>query len=451
MTNEDFRWQAFFQRSLEPVFLLNRGRRLLFANEAWEQCTGSSIAACRGLVCRRARNAGAGSTAELAAALAPPPEVLQGITSRVRRLVPAREGSLWSDIEFFPLRAEEGILGVLGRITAVKGDEHPSLVPLAEELVSLRESRVGRYRLDQLAGQMPALRRVGDQVRLASQTRTPLLLVGESGTGKQWVARTIHYQGAAREAAFVPVECCGLPTSTLIGLLFGPSGLLRGAGAETGRRRVAVGTLYLKEPARLPRELQDRLVEALAEPEPAWPRVMAGSCVRLADEVRAGRLLDDLYYSLSTVVVELPPLRDRRAADLPWLVERMLERINAAEERRVTGLSPEAWEVFYAYRWPGNLRELYQVLSVARMRAGSSHIAVGDLPASLRMAVNLEQTPGAVSPQALPLDQLLEEAERRLIRLALRRAGGNKSRAAELLSIVYPRLFRRIEALGVEE
>jgi transcriptional regulator with PAS, ATPase and Fis domain len=451
MTDDDFRWQAFFQRSAEPLFLLNRGRRLLFANRAWEQCTGSSIASCRGLVCKRARNSGADSAAGLAAALAPPPEVLQGITSRVRRLVPAREGSIWSDIEFFPLRAEEGLLGVLGRITAVKGDERPSLVPLAEELVSLRESRVDRYRLDQLAGQMPALRRVGDQVRLASQTRTPLLVVGESGTGKQWLARTIHYQSAAREAAFVPVECAGLPTSTLNSLLFGPSGLLRGGGSETGRRGVAVGTLYLKEPSRLPRELQDRMVEALADPEPAWPRIMAGSGVRLAEEVRAGRLIDDLYFTLSTVVVELPPLRDRMAADLPWLVECLLERANAGEERRLTGLSPEAWEVFYAYRWPGNLRELYQVLSVARTRAGSTQIEVGDLPAYMRLAVNLEQTQGPVLPRALPLDQLLEETERRLIRLALQRAGGNKSRAAELLSIVYPRLFRRIEALGVDE
>jgi DNA-binding NtrC family response regulator len=366
-------------------------------------------------------------------------------------MVPAREGSIWSDIEFFPLRADEGILGVLGRITAVKGDERPSLLPLAEELVSLRESRVGRYRLDQLADQMPALRRVGDQVRLASPTRTPLLLVGESGTGKQWVARTIHYQSAAREAAFVPVECAGLPTSTLTSLLFGPSGLLRGGGSETGWRGVAVGTLYLKEPSRLPREIQEHLVDALADPEPTWPRIMAGSWVPLAEEVRAGRLIDDLYFRLSTMVVELPPLRDRRAADLPWLVERLLERANAGEERRVTGLGPEAWEVFYAYRWPGNLRELYQVLLAARTRAGNTQIEVGDLPAYLRLAVNLEQSPGPTPQGPLPLDQLLEETERRLIRLALHRAGGNKSRAAELLSIVYPRLFRRIEALGVDE
>jgi DNA-binding NtrC family response regulator len=320
---------------------------------------------------------------------------------------------------------------------------------LPEDLVSLRASRVGRYRLDQLESQLPALRRVLDQVRLASQTRVAVLLAGEPGVGKQWVARTIHYQSAARETAFVPVDCAHLPSLVLAGVLFGPSGLVRSRGT-TDPAGGSVGTLYLKEPARLPRELQDRLAEALADPDPARPRIMAGSCVPLAEEVRAGRLLDDLYYALSPVILELPPLRERMAADLAGLVDRFLDRLNGAGDPRIAGLTPEAWEVFYAYRWPGNLRELYDVLRGARARAAGDQIDVGDLPAYLRLVVNLDQTPGAVPQRPLPLDQLLEEAERRLIQLALQKGKGNKMRAAELLAIEYPRLFRRIKALGIE-
>jgi transcriptional regulator with AAA-type ATPase domain len=449
---------SFLQRSSEPLFVLNGRRLFLFANAAWEQWTGSSSADCRGLAFKRCPSAEADSREALGHALRPSAEVLEGKPARLRRVVPARTGvSRWCDIDFFPIRDHRGLLRILARIIPLTPGAGPEGGPLPEELVTLREGRAGQYRLDQLQSQMPAFRRVVEQVRLASQTRTPLLLVGEPGTGKQWVARTIHYQSAARETAFVPLDCARLPSRTLAGLLFGPNGLIVGAGAATGGRGGAVGTLYLKEPARLPREVQDRLGGVLADaesprsPSPARPRILAGSCGNLAEEVRAGRLLDDLYYALSTVVVELPPLRDRLAADLAWLVERLLERAHAVGEPPVTGLTPEAWELFYAYRWPGNLRELYQVLAGARARARGGQIDVGDLPAYLRLAVNLEQTPGPVAPRPLPLDQLLEEAERRLIRLALLKARGNKSRAAELLSLVYPRLFRRIEALGVED
>jgi transcriptional regulator with AAA-type ATPase domain len=450
MSNDHVRWQSLLQRAAEPLFLLNRRRRLLGVNRAWEEWAGSPAADFRGLAFKRSRNAEADSREALASALRPVPEALEGTPARARRLVPGRGGaSRWCDIDFFPLQDHKGRLRLLGKITPLPAGAELPLAPLPEELVTLRESRVGRYRLDQLESRMPAFRRVVDQVRLASQTRAPLVLVGEAGTGKQWVARTIHYQSAARDTAFVAVECGHLPALTLAGLLFGPTGLAAAGADPLGRGRT--GTLYLKEPSRLPRELQDRLAEVLADADPSRPRVMAGSRVPPAEEVRAGRLLDDLYYALSTVVLELPPLRERAAADLAWLVERLLERAQSGGERRVSGLTPEAWEAFYAYRWPGNLRELYQVLRGACARAAGEQLDVGDLPAYLRLLVHLDQTAGPEVPQPLPLDRLLAEAERRLIRLALRRARGNKSRAAELLDIVYPRFFRRAKALGMDE
>jgi DNA-binding NtrC family response regulator len=169
----------------------------------------------------------------------------------------------------------------------------------------------------------------------------------------------------------------------------------------------------------------------------------------------------DLHAALGTVLIALPPLRARRG-ELPVLVERLLERARAGDDaagespgstRRhatVLGLTPAAREVIERYPWPGNLRELYTVLTGARLRAHGERIDAADLPAYVRLAVRLEEIPGPAPERPLPLDHLLEQAERRLIALALRLARGNRSRAAELLSIWRPRLQRRMEALGLD-
>jgi DNA-binding NtrC family response regulator len=259
--------------------------------------------------------------------------------------------------------------------------------------------------------------------------------VGEAGTGKETLARVSHYRSPARERAFAALDCARLPAAVIARLLFGAPG---------------VGAVYLREPACLPRELQLRLCEWLTLESGAGtgPRIFAGSRTALAEEVRSGRLLEELACALGTLVLEVPPLRQRRD-DLPRLVERLLERAGQRDEQPAgaVGLTPAAWEVLRAYSWPGNLRELYAVLGTARARVSGSppRIDAADLPAALRR----EQTPGGSPERPLPLLALLEQVERRLIELALRRARGNKTRAAELLSIWRPRLLRRLEALGI--
>jgi DNA-binding NtrC family response regulator len=277
-----------------------------------------------------------------------------------------------------------------------------------------------------------------------------VLLVGEPGTGKQTLARALHYQGPRREAAFAALDCARLPPAAVAAVLFEGGGTV-----AIPSRRGVLGAVYLKEPSRLPRDLQLRLCEwltAAGERRGVSPpvRVLAGCAAPPAEEVRAGRLLEELACALGTLVIEVPPLRERRE-DLPGLVERLLHRAGSGSEVRVSGLTPEAWEVVRAYPWPGNLRELYAALRTARGRAYGERIAAADLPAPIRQAVLLEQTPGRPAERKLPLDQLLEQAERRLIELALRRARGHKTRAAEILSIWRQRLTRRMEALGIAD
>jgi DNA-binding NtrC family response regulator len=437
----DFRWRALFQKTSDPLFLLDRRRRLVFVNTAWEALTGRSLEDLGPLVCRRPRPAAPsdGPDEVLAHALTPPPEVIAGQAGRVRRLLPAQgeQPRRWWDVEFFPLQ-QGGVQGgqfILGRVAPLAAEQMPQAA-LPEKVVALRERVASRHRAETWASALPAVRRLLEQVRLASQVAVPVLLVGEAGTGKATLARTIHYLGPGREGSFAALDCTRLPPRAVAAVLFGVSG----AGTLT--------TVYLKEPAHLPRDVQLRLCAQLQSAQEV--RILAGSARPPAEDVRAGRLLEELHCALATLVLEVPPLRER-TADLPALVDALLERANSDGGEPATGLTAEAWELVRGSAWPGNLRELYAVLAAARRHAGGGLIGAADLPAYLRLSRRLEETPGPTPERALPLDVLLEQAERRLIELALRRTKGHKGRAAEVLSIWRQRLVRRMEALGIED
>lgn len=421
--------------------MLNRQRRVLFVNRAFEQAAGCTAAEIVGLVCSRRQSADSEASVAASHALYPPREVLEGKSVRVRRGIAVwGVGRRWWDVEFFPLSGEAGLLGILGKITPLAVHETISGAPLPERLVALRQQRCQSYHLDLLGGESAALGRVAEQVRLAVGCRAPILIRGEAGSGKEWLARTIHYQGPYREQFFAAVNCRVLPADILGQTLVGDHGLLQ---------MPRLGTLYLKEPAFLPRELQDRLHEFIAESPAVGPRILAGCRTDPAADIQAGRLLEAFFAVLAPVVIELPSLRQRRE-DLPWLVGRFLDRLALAGDPQVE-LTSAAWDLVRSYSWPGNMRQLAAVLALARQQAKDNRIDVAQFPAHVRQEAQLEAIAGADEPQVLSLDRILEEAERRLIVRALRQSRGNKSKAAELLSIWRPRLLRRIEALDIPD
>jgi transcriptional regulator with PAS, ATPase and Fis domain len=434
-----FRWQAYFQKSSEALFFLNRRRRLLFANRAWEQVTGIALREVRGLVCKR-RNLDAGAEAAEAVAnvLAPLPEVLEGKPAQARRALPDQKNQArrWFDIAFFPFSAEAGLLGILGKMTPVPRQGAGQDPPFPEKIVALRERRLQEYSLDQVPGDLPAMRRLVEQARLASQTHLPAVLVGERGTGKQWLARCIHQHSGRREQTFAAIDCSRLPSWALLEVI-------RGNWEQTRR---PLGTLYLQEPACLPREMQEHLCRLLVswkeDPEQRVS-VLAGCTTDPEADVRSGRFFAQCWCLLSPLVLHVPPLRER-LDDLPWLIDKFLERARAASGKEVHPLTPEVVQALRSYSWPGNLAELYEVLRAACMRAKGQHLAVEDLPFYVRALP-------VSAPRPLPLDTLLQDVERRLILLALRQARSNKSKAAELLGIWRPRLLRRMQALGIPE
>lgn len=438
---DEFRWQALFQRCVEPLFILNRQRRILFVNSAWEKLTGWTLAQVRRGVCRRRRGADPGSLEALLAVLAPPPEALEGRLVVVGETPPLVGQTESWEITFVPLRGEKGLLGLLGQIRLVPEARLPSGSPGWDlhPPQFLRERVIRRFQPNFLDFATPAGRRLAEQIRLAQQTTTPVLLVGERGTGKHWTARMIHHNGLAAGRPFVALDCRRLPGKVLEQALFGPAPLTAPGAA---------GSIYLQEPQYLPREVQGKLVGWLAacEAEVAGspvPRLLAGCSTDPQEEIRAGHLLPDLYCGLAILTITLPPLRERQGELVP-LVDRLLVRAAASLGRSCRGLTQEAWQIVRTASWPGNLRELYAALQSACARTEGELIRAEALPYYLR-------TSGTPPARQLDLKQILATVEKRLIVLALERSDHNKSRAAEMLSVWRGYLIRRIENLGLED
>ena len=225
--------------------------------------------------------------------------------------------------------------------------------------------------------------------------------------------------------------------------------LLEAAGAAVARPGVRgePGTLLLHRVDELPAEVQVQLADLLLRRPSAW-RLVATAAEPLRELSRRGKFRGDLAALLSTITIELPPLGERRD-DLPLLAQLFLEDCNAAGPRQIGGFSAAALERLDAYAWPGNLDELAEVVAEAHGRAKGPEIGVGDLPERLHVAAQAAAHPRRTE-ETIVLDEYLGRVERELIRRALGRAKGNKAKAARLLGVTRPRLYRRMVQLGLE-
>lgn len=421
-----FGWRAFFQQTRTPVFVLGKGRRLRFANAAWEHLAGVKLADALGLVCSARRH-----SPPLAAALAPTPDAIAGRPDKARRPAPPlRTGPPWWDVTFIPLAGDDGPFGIIGFIEVV-GEAVPAAArKVPASVMALRDRHAARFTFDLLSGESVVGQRFAAQARLAAHTTAPVWLVGEPGSGKETAARVIHHAGPRRERMFVAIDCGGLQPYLIESLLWGHGGL-----ADSDR----VGTVYLKEPAALPRDLQQRLVELFTDEESPAPRLVCGSIHSAAEDVKAGKLLSEFHTALSVLELQVPAVRER-PEDLPRMCARLLERHGGKT------IDPAAVEVLKAQPWPGNLRELTGVLAEAA--AGDGTIRRDQLAHGLRVRAGLAE----LAPEpVLTLAPALEAVEKRLIRQALAKARGNTTKAAALLGLSRGRLLRRMEALGLGE
>jgi len=323
---------------------------------------------------------------------------------------------------------------------------------LRSEVVRLREEVNRRERLDNLIGRSPAMQEVFSLIRRMAGSPASVLVTGDSGTGKELVARAIHSHGPRKVRPFVAVNCSAIPETLLESELFGYA---RGAHstARTDRQGLFVeadgGTLFLDEIAEMPLSLQPKLLRVLQDGEvrPLGTnkvervdvRVIAATNRDLATYLREGQLREDLYYRLNVVQIHLPPLRARGEDILP-LAEHFLARSAAQAGKTLRGFSEDAKKVMLAYTFPGNVRELENMVERAVALAEGELIGPDDLPPVTRQRKSQDRLSTAVA-QGLTLDQL----EREYIERVLDAEGGNKTRAALRLGLDRKTLYRKLE------
>ncbi|MGE0821892.1 MAG: sigma-54 interaction domain-containing protein [Candidatus Binatia bacterium] len=331
---------------------------------------------------------------------------------------------------------------------------------LEEEIVRIAPDIQQRRYFHGIVGQSPAMRDIFQRVSAAGTSRGTVFIVGESGTGKELVARAIHEIGGNDDTPFVPVNCSALPRELIESELFGyKRGAFSGATTEyQGLFRAAEGgTLFLDEvtemapdtQAKLLRVLQERAIRPVGAVReiPVKVRIIASTNRDPHEAVRQGRLREDLYYRLNVNTLVLPPLRER-PGDIPLLVEYFLTYFSERLEVPRRTLAPEALELLSRYQWPGNIRELMNVIESAYTFGQSSLIRQSDLPTSITLAspVTVRQV---LPPTGVPPSFV--EAERELIARALHATEGNKLQAAKLLGISRKKLYAKIAKYHLAE
>jgi transcriptional regulator with PAS, ATPase and Fis domain len=401
--------------------------------------------------------------------LCPGIQVFKGETpaARQRMRMRRRDGSyVWTETAYTPLPGCNGdvscVLAVVHDISDTKDKEdrlRAITENLREEVERLRGEIRQRYGFSTIVSRSPSMEPVFDKIRAACDNQCAVLISGEAGTGKELVARTIHYNGLQKDGPFVPLNCSVLAPNLIESELFGHvKGAFGGATMDfEGLLRAAEGgTIFLDEIAAMPTETQAKLLRVLEDQRvrpvdstreiPVEVRVIAATNSKPADAVADGRLRKDLFYRLGVVNVEVPPLRDRKE-DIPFLVEHFIGHFNRQSVRQVQGVAEDVWHMLLRYDWPGNVRELQNAVESAFAIGSGAELQVADLPDLVRgEAIEIRED---FEPADMPLDEILATVERRALLAALRRAGGQRSRAARAMGISRSRLYRRMEALGI--
>jgi two-component system, NtrC family, response regulator PilR len=333
---------------------------------------------------------------------------------------------------------------------------------LVAENAALREQVAGKVRLAQLLGRSKAMQKVFDLIGKIHSTKTSVLITGESGTGKELVARALHTEGNRSAQPFVAVNCGAIPDELMESELFGHiKGSFTGAHADKPGlfRQAQGGTLFLDEIGELSLGLQVKLLRALQErrvkPVGAATeievdvRVVAATNRDLEAEVARGAFRQDLYYRLNVIEVRLPPLRQRRE-DVPLLVEHFIRKFAPEQDKEIRAVEPAAMKRLEEYDFPGNVRELENIIERAVALSPGPTIGVDDLPTLRSAAVKAAPATVEFPDDGVDLDRLVYDFERGIVQKALDKSGGVRKRAAGLLGISFRSLRYRLDKLGFE-
>jgi len=334
------------------------------------------------------------------------------------------------------------------------------LYRLRKENRLLSEALSDRYKYGNMIGKSKPMLKIYDMIGKVAQSRASVMITGPSGTGKELIAKAIHYGSPRKNRPFVSINCGALTETLLESELFGhEKGAFTGAvSMKKGRFELADGgTLFLDEVGEMPPSLQVKLLRVLQEMEfervggtktiKVDVRILTASNRKLKEDVDRGIFREDLFYRLDVVEIDAPPLIDR-IEDIPFLVAHFIEKLQPSEKREIK-LAPEVWKALYTYTWPGNIRELENTIERALVMSSDETIILGDLPDDLvkekKQKIDLDK----IVPRNLTLAEALEQIEGKLIVRALKASNNVQSKAAEMLGISRRVMHYKIKKYGM--
>jgi len=321
---------------------------------------------------------------------------------------------------------------------------------LLEENISLRQKLEDKYSFENIVAKSSRMQKIIEMIKIVARSSAPVLISGESGSGKEMVARAIHLQSERRVKPFIAISCAGIPENLLETELFGHEGnnlngsyIHRKGKFETANK----GTLFMDEVGNLNSNLQVHLLRVIEEeaftpvggnePLPVEVRLISATNKDIKKSIEAGQFLEDLYYRLGVVNIELPPLRERRE-DIPVLADFFLRKFNEENQKKLLGFSSEAVDYLLKYEWPGNVRELENAIERATILAKGDYIEVPDLS---QQSLYL--------PRKTIIGKNLQDVEKNHILNILIEVNGNCSEASRVLGISRMTLYNKIRAYGL--
>lgn len=453
----------------DGICVLNRNREYVYFNSAAERMTGfrASELLGTGCKCTDVTDCVDEHGRSLAGSLCPGLAVLAGeVTSRKQRLtLTTKDGqsrnihAIYTGLGDVDGKPEYLIVVFRDIAEETAREEHwlRTIGELRDEVDRLRQTLREQYGFAGIISRSPRMQIVLERIRAACGNSSPVLICGEPGTGKEMVARTIHCNGLQKDAPFITFSVSATPPDRIDADLFGYApGSIPGTTAGCAGLYLAAdeGTLFIKDVDRLPQSTQVRLLQTMQEravraigstqANPAHVRIIASTTRSVEELISSGILREDLYYRLNVITIEVPALRLRKE-DIPLLVEHFVRLHNAESAQQVSEIAPEVWAALSGHDWPGNVRELQNVIESAFV-ASSGNVL---LPEVVNLAGRHSSQRANGQNQAVSLDDILCDTERRAILTALRRARGQRSLAAKYMGISRSRLYRRMEALGI--
>ncbi len=333
---------------------------------------------------------------------------------------------------------------------------------LERENILLKNQLRQKYRFENFVGKSPAIQKVFELIEKVADTDSTILITGASGTGKELVARAIHYNSRRRKKPMVTINCGAIPEALLESELFGHE---KGAFTSAHKSRIGRfelangGTIFLDEigdmspnlQVKLLRVLQEQKFERVGSTKTLYVdiRIIAATNTDLKEAIKKGTFREDLYYRLNVIPIRVPPLKQRKS-DIPLFLDFFLEKFNRRKNKNVTGFSPEAISTILRYDWPGNVRELENLVERLVILSSDAVIGIDDLPGSIRESEEKIHTFALTIPdEGIPFSTAVDEYERQLILQALNKTNWVKKKAAELLNINRTTLVEKIKKKNI--